>query len=59
MNKLLWAIRYARHMKKRSGMKFTEAYYWAHVALDDTEAYEDFADDPEGAADEEMSCWSE
>ena len=55
MDKEEWLKRCEAQFEKRTGDKdFSEI---VQICYD--ENLEDFADDPEGAADEEMSCWDD
>ena len=55
MDKEEWLKRCEAQFEKRTGNKyFKEAARACY-----NEMLEDFEDDPEGAADEEMSCWDD
>ena len=51
-----WLERYARHMQDRAGLTPQQAQACAEAEPFEKLA-EMFEDDPEGAADEELSCW--
>lgn len=53
-----WLRRYAAQIVKRANVSPELADECAHAAPFEVLS-EMFEDDPEGAADEEMSCWSE
>lgn len=57
MDKQEWIKRCSKRFMERAGMTSIEADGYAQTMH--AEWSEDFADDPEGAADEEMSCWDD
>jgi len=55
-----WLDRYKRRFMERAALSDGEAQHLVDEAVADfAEASEMFEDDPEGAADEEMSYWSD
>lgn len=58
MTKDEWISRCAARFVSRSDLGDIRAREYAEACYDNSGA-EDFADDPEGAADEDMSCWSD
>ena len=57
MKELIWKIRYAWHMRKRSG---ADLYFCWQAAVTATECNDSWQiDTPEDAADEEMSYWGD
>ncbi len=53
-----WKVRYIRRIVDRTDLGYAEALEVLQQA-DWTEIYEGYEDDPEGSADEELSCWEE
>lgn len=57
MDQLQWIGRCAQQFQKRAKLTPQQAMYFAGIAAN--EMLDDFPDDPEGAADEEMSSWTD
>jgi hypothetical protein len=57
MDKDSWISRCAAQFEKVAGVPEKDAFFMAGVAFDET--HDDFEDDPEGAADSEMSYWDD
>lgn len=58
MDKETWLTRCAARYETRAGLHLNQARSLANLALEEDE-HGDFADDPEGAADEDMSYWTD
>lgn len=54
-----WRDRYAKRIAEQAGWPEKSARKFAKDALPFTELSEGYEDDPEGAADMEMSYWSD
>ena len=57
MKKLIWKIRYAAHMRKRTSIPV--AYCWAAAGIALDEYPENIDDDPRWCCDDELSYWTE
>jgi len=55
IDKEAWISRCAAQFRKMAGVSLSDAGEMASIAFD--ESHSDFEDDPEGAADSEMSYW--
>lgn len=57
MTKYKWISISKRHFMKVAKMNHRDSKIYAEIIYESF--YEDFEDDPRGAANEEMDCWSE
>ena len=58
MKALIWKIRYAMRIRKRSHMPLSFCWQCAESGMENLGSY--WADeDPVDAADDELSCWSD
>lgn len=57
MTKDEWITRCAARFVSRGGLDETRAREFAEACFENDDG--DFVDDPEGSADEDMSCWSD
>ena len=57
MDKEEWLTKCAARFEARGGLNLEKARYFAEASLENLDF--DLTEDPEDAADEEMSCWTD